>query len=134
MGVENADAMQGPPSQALFGPEAYNLWARLFQTGVAPTYMPGVLPYYVEDVSGTLRLGVASGAAVTSAGWLSTAPFWGSSMVSEDFSVSNAGLRNNQICALAVNLCQGPAGFSWDDADSMSITWWYQVLVQKRRA
>lgn len=137
MSTANATELQAN-SHELIGPEAYNLWSRLFQTGVRPVYMPGVIPYSNHNPINELAISVNpltnNAADNDEAGWLAAFPWAGESFVREDFSVSNAGLRNNQSCGLALTLCRGPQGFDWDESDTMSVTWWYQVLVQKRRA
>jgi len=134
MGVENANSLTAD-NYPVWSPETYNLWARLCQTGVMPAYQPAVVPYYLEEVSNTTRIGVASGASATSLGYLMPAPFWGPAMQTFDFTVSNAGLRNNQGFYLVYSqVNEGPATqFNWDEGDLLSVNTHYQVLMQKRR-
>lgn len=129
---ENAEQMESSAGFPVIGPEVYNLWSRQFQSGVMPTYMQGVLPYRVDPTEGNTVVAVST--TGEAAGWLPTAPFWGPAFKTYDFEVSNAGLRNNQSCGLAISMVQGPhPQYSWDEADVLDYTWWYQILVQKRR-
>lgn len=135
MGVANATEVT-QQNYPVFSPETYNLWARQFQTGVMPVYMPAVIPYAVAEITNDVTIQVTSAASSTAAGWLMPAPFWGPAMQTHDFTVSNAGLRNNQGCYIVYSQVQeGPAnGFNWDEGDVLSVDTHYQVLLQKRRA
>lgn len=129
--LNNAGGGEGYP---IIGPEAYNLWSRQFQSGVNVCYHTSILPYASDETTGRLRLAVDSTDASLEAGWVLAAPFFGAAMKSYDFTVSNAGLRNNQECGIAITQCQGPLGATnWDGEDFLAIRWWYQILVQKRR-
>lgn len=136
IGNENATELESVAGFPVIGPEAYNLWARQFQSGVMPVYMQGLIPYASSDGApdGGLLTIPSTDLSQTPAGWLPSAPFWGPAMRTYDFDVSNAGLRNNQSCGIAFSLVQGPhPSMSWKEVDILDITLWYQFLVQKRR-
>jgi len=135
MGVANATEVS-QQNYPIFSPETYNLWARQFQTGVMPAYMPAVIPYAAAEVSGDVCVQVTTATSSTQAGWLMPAPFWGPAMQVFDFTVSNAGLRNNQGCYIAYSQVQeGPAnGLNGDECDLLSVNTLYQVLLQTSRA
>jgi len=134
IGVENANALE-TDANPLFGSEAYNLWSRQFQSGVMPVYHPGVTPLVISNPSNTFAINSdRSDNPADFAGWQVNAPFWGPAQRAMDFTVSNAGLRNNQVCALAFTLRDDiPVLYGWDPADSLRFAAYYQVLVQKRR-
>lgn len=133
IGVENAteaDSTNAP----IIGAEMYNLWSRLFQTGLCPVYHASLLPYAVDTEApdgGLLTVPSTSGA--TPAGWTAAFGWWGPARIKEDFTVSNAGLRNNQVCALAIHCGFGTGPFDWAEGDNLAMDFTYQVLVQKRR-
>jgi len=139
--IENAEAMDTPvPGFAAFGPEAYNLWARQFQSGVLPAYHPGVMYYGVGNPSNEFGIMTVNGNEVPGsggadpAGSLLMAPYWGPGQKEYDFTVSNAGLRNNQVCGILFTACRGLGpGADWAPNDQLDLRFWYQVLVQKRR-
>jgi len=133
VGTSDASVMGGSPGQPVFGPEAYNLWARQFQSGVMPAYMVGVLPYAVQAPFDGVQLKVQDDNESAAAGFLPTFPMWGPAGREYDFEVSNAGLRNNQVCGILFTQMPGPGGYDWDEGDVLSISATYQVLVQKRR-
>jgi len=137
MGVENANKVTSE-NYAVWSPETYNLWARQFQTGVAPAYLPATLPF-AQDVGEPaydgFRVAVDSQSSSVPAGYGAMAPFWGPALHTHDFTVSNAGLRNNQGVYLMYNQCEGPAlGVNWEEDDQLLVWTKYQVLLQKRRA
>jgi len=142
IGVENGTELEGANSGAGFpviGAEAYNLWSRLFQTGVMPAYHLPVIPYAIGNPSNEFGVAIvqvsendASGGG-DPAGWTLTATPYGSALQHFDFTVSNAGLRNNQVCGLAFTLTRGPL-IAWEDGDACDVTVFYRVLMQKRRA
>lgn len=132
IGVENAASLVANDTP-VFGAEAYNLWARQFQTGVQPAYHIPVLPYAAVEGTGDIRLAVTSATGSEAAGWTIMSPVWGPSLRAYDFTVSNAGLRNNQECGIAFTQSQSVTGLSWDEGDTLDVAVWYQILVQKRR-
>lgn len=121
---------------SVISPEAYNSWARLFWTGVKPVYAGGILPSVQnsgEPSPGLHTEGYTTGTS-TLTGWSTTAPFWGPSGYHLDMPITNAGLRNNQVCGAFVHLEDGPSnGFNWDSADTLYLSLTYRVLMQKRR-
>lgn len=137
MGNANADEVT-TANYPVWSPETYNLWARQFQTGVMPAYMPAVVPYGVGNPANELGIATTDAASTTAntpAGWLMPAPFWGPAMQTYDFTVSNAGLRNNQgFFVMYAQVQDGPSnGFNWDEGDQLLVNTHYQVLLQKRR-
>lgn len=118
----------------LFGPEAYNLWARQFQSGVLPAYHPGITPLTVSNPSNTFAINADRNDTNQEAGWMVNSAFWGPAQKEYDFTVSNAGLRNNQTCVFALSIRDDmPVIYGWDPADVLRFGVYYQVLVQKRR-
>lgn len=120
----------------IMSPEFYNLHSRLFRTFETSVYAGGLLPYAQEDATSNIGLATVNlaDAANLPAGYSTTAPFWGPSGGHADFEVSNAGLRNNQSCHIAIALCDGPsAGFDWKEQETLYVRFTYRVLMQKRR-
>jgi len=133
IGNENAIAMDNDAVPVL-GPEAYNLWSRQFQSGVLPAYHPGLTPLMVSQPANTFAINADRSDTDVAAGWALNGPFWGPAMKEYDFTVSNAGLRNNQVCGIAFSMRDDfPSVYGWDPADSLQFGVTYQVLVQKRR-
>jgi len=136
MAIENAERVDTQdPSLPLIGSEVYNLWSRLFQTGCQPAYHVPVLQYAAADPSGTIGLGTVDvgPTAIDPAGYALMFGIWGPAFRTYDFTVSNAGLRNNQECTFAVSQNPSVVGHSWDNGDVLDVDVYYQVLVQKRR-
>lgn len=135
MGNANATELSAQ-NFPVFSPETYNLWARQFQTGVMPAYMPAVIPYASAEITGDICVQVTTASSSIAAGFNMPAPFWGPSMQQHDFTVSNAGLRNNQGCYIVYSqVNEGPStAFNWDEGDVLGVNTHYQVLLQKRRA
>lgn len=118
----------------VIGPEVANLWARQFQTAVMPAYHQPILPYMVSQPANEFALAVDTPTAPGDmAGWTLTALPWGPAFRTFDFTVSNAGLRNNQAVGIAIAQCPAPSGYSWDESDVLRFSFHYQVLLQKRR-
>jgi len=128
--IPNANAEEINTEQyEVYSPEATNLYARTFRTYSRPVYAGGLIGYTGDQNIATEN--VTTGGPT--GGWSTTAPFWGPSMVRDDFEVSNAGLRNNQAVSLHFSMDQGPASFDWDVGDVLYIACAYRFLMQKRR-
>lgn len=126
----NADVEEfGSQAWRVMSSEVYNLWARTFRTYTRPVYAGGLIGYTGDFNIATEN--VTSGGPV--GGYSTTAPFWGPSSISDDFEVSNAGLRNNQSCVVLFSVGQAPASFIWDEGDNLYVAGTYRVLLQKRR-
>lgn len=130
IGNENAIDIS-TQNYGVFSPEVYNLASRLFRTWQCRAYIPLVTNLGIGDVIGTV---VVPHDEVTVTGGWTMAPNFGSAAYHQDFEVSNAGLRNNQICALIVNQSRGPAAaYDWKEGDTLIFNYQYRVLLQKRR-
>lgn len=125
---------------AIFGPEWYNLQARILRTGMAPAYHVPALPLAIANPSNNYALGVTEMGPIeadgggTPVGFVSAFGFWGQSRFVEDFPVSNAGLRNNQTCRFTVCTDDFQGIMNWANGDILGVHLGYQVLMQKRRA
>jgi len=134
MGVQNSVEM-AQQNFPVIGAEAYNMWSRQFQSGVMPAYHPGTIPLMVSQPANTFAINADRSDTDESAGWMVTAPFWGPAQKEYDFTVSNAGLRNNQACILALTMRDDmPTVYGWQPPDLLRFACYYQVLVQKRRS
>lgn len=120
----NADEVTANAYRVLSG-EAYNLWARMFQTWTRPVYAGGLIPYSENQILAAEPFPVNSYGV--------TAPFWGASAIYADIDVSNAGLRNNQAVVWMGSDSEGPGTYDWDPGDVLYLTMNWRVLVQKRR-
>lgn len=137
--VGNQDAtVVGSSDLQVFGPEWYNVQARILQTGMLPVYHPGFLPYGQGNPSNNQGVLTVEGSEIPAnggsdpVGWGPLAPWWGPSHQVVDVPVSNAGLRNNQSCAFTASTVDFP-GWSWVDGDNLRIKIGYQFLMQKRK-
>lgn len=110
----------------VYSPEATNLYARTFRTYTRPVYASALIPYTNADFRIATQTDVVNSYGVTSTPW-------GPAMIRDDFEVSNAGLRNNQSCIIQLAQTPGPAGFDWDNLDTLYVQGQYRVLMQKRR-
>lgn len=126
----------------IFGPEWFNLQARILHTDSMVIYHPSQLPYAVGNPSNnygiaTVDMGpIEADGGGTPAGWVQTAPFLGEAKQHWDLSVSNAGLRNNQGFAFSASMVSPSFnnwGMGWADGDRALIQLFYRVLMQKRR-
>jgi len=126
----NADVEEfGEQNMRVITPEVFNYWARTFRTYTRPVYAGGLIGYTGDFNIATEN--VTTGGPV--GGFSTTAPFWGPSSISDDFDVSNAGLRNNQSCVILFSVGQGPASFNWQEGDNLYVAGTYRILLQKRR-
>lgn len=124
----NADVEEfGEQNFRVMSPEVFNYWARTFRTYTRPVYASALMPYaesFAVQNYPTVDVPMSYG--------VMSCP-WGNANISDDFEVTNAGLRNNQSCVLLFSIGQPPAGYIWNEGDNLYVAGTYRILLQKRR-
>lgn len=127
MEVTNAAHLIANTSEVL-DPLFYERWRRLFKTYTRPVYAT-----WAPALSTNGTLATQSDDTPTEVN-VAGEP-WGSASIHDDFSVSNAGLVDNSALYLVASTTLIPPSVSYDWAagDTLSVSAYIRVLLQKRR-
>lgn len=105
--------------------DGYDQWSRLFRTWTRPTYRPSHFP--VEST------GALSAKPSGPQDYRASALWFGESYIRDDFQVSNAGLRPEDIVVMWVSTLDTFAARPYLDGDQVAIKMYARTLLQKRR-